>query len=140
MTKMTKKSASQDPPVLLVMRRKSIRQFPNGQRVALYFIDKLNKYVSVPYDDKGNMSLTIEEYVYEESIIEQLENIVNESVSKRIVFEDGTNMLVDKFLANEVLWIYENLNEDNRVKIQELAKKSKDEFKKIVEFAKKYKK
>lgn len=140
MTKMTKKSAPQDPPVLLVMRRKSIRQFPNGQRVALYFIDKLNKYVSVPYDDKGNMSLTIEEYEYEESIIEQLENIVNESVSKRIVFEDGTNMLVDKFLANEVLWIYENLNEDNRVQIQELAKKSKDEFKKIVEFAKKYKK
>lgn len=136
----TRKSAPKDPPVLLVMRRKSIRQFPNGQRVALYFIDKLNKYVSVPYDDKGNMSLTIEDFEDEENIIEQLEEIVNESVSKRIVFEDGSNMLVDKFIANDVLWIYENLNEDNRVQIEELAKKSKNEFKKIIEFAKKYKK
>ena len=31
------------------MKRKSIRQFPNGQRVALYYVDKVNKYVTVPY-------------------------------------------------------------------------------------------
>ena len=140
MAKMTKKPTPKDPPVLLVMRRKSIRQFPNGQRVALYFIDKLNKYVSVPYDDNGNMSLTIEDFEDEDGIIEQLENIVNENVSKRIIFEDGSNMLVDKFIANEVLWIYDNLNDDNKNEIQELAKRSKDEFKKIIEFAKKYKK
>ena len=36
-----------DPPALLVMRRKSIRQFPNNERVALYFIDKLKKYISI---------------------------------------------------------------------------------------------
>ena len=38
-----------DPPALLVMRRKSIRNFPNNERVALYFIDKLKKYISIPY-------------------------------------------------------------------------------------------
>ena len=38
-----------DPPAVLIMRRKSIRQFPNGQRVALYYVDKINKYVTVPY-------------------------------------------------------------------------------------------
>lgn len=142
MTKMTKKSAPKDPPVLLVMRRKSIRQFPDGQRVALYYIDKLNKFVSVPFDSKGNVSLTFEEFEdeVEEGIIEQLETIVNESVSKRIVFEDGSNLLVDKFLANEVLWIYECLNEENRTQLGEMAKRSKDEFKQIIEFAKKYKK
>ena len=32
-----------DPPNMLVMKRKSIRQYPNGQRVALYFVDKVNK-------------------------------------------------------------------------------------------------
>jgi hypothetical protein len=38
-----------DPPNILIMKRKSIRQFPNGQRVALYYVDKVNKYVTVPY-------------------------------------------------------------------------------------------
>ena len=43
------KDDKMDPPAMLVMRRKSIRQFPNGQRVALYYVDKINKYVTVPY-------------------------------------------------------------------------------------------
>jgi hypothetical protein len=38
-----------DPPNILIMRRKSVRQFPNGQRVALYYVDKIDKYVTVPY-------------------------------------------------------------------------------------------
>ena len=40
---------SMDPPNMLVMKRKSIRVFPNDQRVALYYVDKINKYVTVPY-------------------------------------------------------------------------------------------
>jgi len=40
---------SMDPPAVLIMRRKSIRQFPNNQRVALYYVDKIDKYVTVPY-------------------------------------------------------------------------------------------
>lgn len=40
---------SMDPPAVLIMKRKSIRQFPNNQRVALYYVDKINKYVTVPY-------------------------------------------------------------------------------------------
>ena len=40
---------SMDPPVVLIMKRKSVRQFANGQRVALYYVDKINKYVTVPY-------------------------------------------------------------------------------------------
>ena len=40
---------SMDPPAVLIMKRKSIRQFPGNQRVALYYVDKINKYVTVPY-------------------------------------------------------------------------------------------
>ena len=47
-----------DPPNVLVMKRKSVRQFPNGQRVALYYVDKINKYVTVPYTE---MQWTAEE-------------------------------------------------------------------------------
>lgn len=41
--------ASMDPPAVLIMKRKWVRQFPNNQRVALYYVDKINKYVTVPY-------------------------------------------------------------------------------------------
>lgn len=47
------------PPNILIMKRKSIRQFSNGQKVALYYIDKLNKYITVPYTDM-QLSSTIE--------------------------------------------------------------------------------
>jgi hypothetical protein len=46
-----------DPPNILVMKRKSIRNFNNGQRVALYYIEKLNKYVTIPYDSKGDITV-----------------------------------------------------------------------------------
>ena len=38
-----------DPPMVLVIKRKAIRMYPDGTRIALYFNDKLNKYFSVPY-------------------------------------------------------------------------------------------
>lgn len=38
-----------DPPQVLIMKRKWVRVFPNNQRVALYHVDKINKYVTVPY-------------------------------------------------------------------------------------------
>ena len=44
-----KKSTSMDPPPVLLLKRKSVRQFPDGQRVALYYVEKLDKYVTVPY-------------------------------------------------------------------------------------------
>jgi hypothetical protein len=45
-----KPKVPQDPPAVLLMKRKAIRMFPNGQRVALYYVDKINKYVTVPYE------------------------------------------------------------------------------------------
>jgi hypothetical protein len=45
------------PPNMLILKRKSIRQFPNGQQVVLYYADKIKKYISIPYektlDDSG---------------------------------------------------------------------------------------
>ena len=48
------KKGPKDPPAVMIMRRKSIRQFPNGQRVAIYYVDALKKHVTVPYDVDGN--------------------------------------------------------------------------------------
>ena len=55
------KETRSDPPTILIMRRKSIRLFPNGQRVAMYYVDKINKYVTVPYTAMQWGALTPEE-------------------------------------------------------------------------------
>ncbi len=48
-----KKETLRNPPTMLVMRRISIRQFPRGGYVALYYIDALNKYVTIPLDNSS---------------------------------------------------------------------------------------
>jgi len=49
-----------DPPAVMLMKRQSIRQFGDGQRVALYYVDKINKYITIPYN-ASQWSLTIPE-------------------------------------------------------------------------------
>ena len=84
------KSRPHDPPAILIMRRKSIRQFPNGQRVALYNIDKLNKVIMIPYDDMEAV-LTVGEEVeeLEENVMHHLNDIVSSGSAKRVKFQIG---------------------------------------------------
>jgi hypothetical protein len=46
-------TSGQDIPAVLVMRRTAIRMFPNGQKIALYKVDKINKYVTIPYNNQS---------------------------------------------------------------------------------------
>ena len=55
-----KKVDKKDPPAVLIMKRKSIRQFGDGRRVALYYVEKINKYVTVPYDSDGALGISEE--------------------------------------------------------------------------------
>ena len=40
-------------PALIVLKRRAIRVFPDGQKVALYWADRINKYISVPFQSIG---------------------------------------------------------------------------------------
>ena len=42
-----------DPPAILTMRRKSVRMFPDGNRIAIYHVDKLNIDIPIPYNSMG---------------------------------------------------------------------------------------
>lgn len=46
------------PPAMIVLRRLSIRQFSNGQKVALYYAKTINRYLTVPYNENGIVDLT----------------------------------------------------------------------------------
>ena len=42
---------TQEPPPLVVLRRKAIRMYPHQTKVALYYSDKLDRYFTVPYQE-----------------------------------------------------------------------------------------
>lgn len=124
-----------DPPAVLIMRRKQIRQFPGGQRVALYYVDKLNKYVTVPYEGMGWSAPMPEETQIEENVIHHLKNIVDNHSAKAYKFKDGKSMKIDVQTAQAVLNVHKSVNDDNKKKIEDMASKSKHHFTKVVDFA-----
>ena len=125
-----------DPPNVLIMRRKSIRQFPNGQRVAMYYVDKINKYVTVPYTELQWLSMPEEyEEPLEENVMHHLKHIVDNHAAKSVKFKDGKTMKVDVQTANAVLKVHGALNHENKKKVEDMANKSKQHFGKVADFA-----
>jgi len=53
-------AAFNDPPTVLVLRRKAIRLFPGGQRVASYVNDNLDLEIAIPYNPEtlGHKKIT----------------------------------------------------------------------------------
>lgn len=123
--------APKDPPAILIMRRKSIRMYPDGQRVALYYVDKLNKYVTVPYQDM-QWSVANEQTIFEKLsiIVEQNENMVVEHI-------DETISEITPEIANNILELYKKINESNKQKLIDMLESSANHFKQIVDFTKK---
>ena len=126
-----------DPPVILVMRRKSIRMFPNGKKVALYYVDKLDKYITVPYDDLQWSPISMRESADTYTVIQQLDSILVEGIGS-ILFDDGSSTKVDKETAKVILDVYESLDHKNKKLINNMANESKQNFSKVVDFAWKY--
>lgn len=49
----TSVTKSPNVPSVIILRRKAIRQFPDNQKIVLYYSDALDKYVSVPFGPDG---------------------------------------------------------------------------------------
>ncbi len=45
--------SQKEAPSVLMLKRKAIRVFPDGQKVALYYAQSIDKYVSIPYNEIG---------------------------------------------------------------------------------------
>jgi hypothetical protein len=126
----TSLSQELDPPAVLIMRRKSIRQFPNGQRVALYYVDKINKYVTVPYENM-QWSATAEETVFDKI------KKVNESKRNMVVEHlDGSVTEITPQMAKQMMELYKKINEANKAKMQDMLEASAKHFQTIAKFSK----
>lgn len=125
----TSVSRELDPPAVLIMRRKSVRQFPNGQRVALYYVDKINKYVTVPYED-------MQWSTSEETVFDKIKQ-VNES-KKSIVVEhmDGSTSEITPQMAKQMMELHKKINEANKAKMLDMLEASAKHFQTIAKFSK----
>jgi hypothetical protein len=132
-----------DPPFVLVLKRKAIRMYPDGTRVALYWNDTLKKYFSVPYEDKKGVNGIIQTEETEKKeempkeIMAQLQYIKDLGEKGKVSHADGTSSHIDAATAHSILKVHGALNDDNKKKIATLANNSKDHFGKVVAFAQK---
>ena len=129
-----------DPPTVLLLKRKAIRMYPNGTRIALYFNERLNKYFSVPYSDdiKISSSIQAEELQIDEEKqngIDQLKKIRDSKQHGVINHRDGSASKVDAFTAGAILAVHDKLNDENKKKISGMVSNSNYHMSKVADFA-----
>lgn len=127
-----------DPPVVLVLKRKAIRLYPDKTRIALYYNDKLNKYFSVPYasDDNGKFPLQAEQVErIDEAVMDTLHKIVNERQARSVKFASGHTRKVDGYTASAITKVHSALNDENKKKFSDMVHKSPEHFQKAADFA-----
>ena len=133
-------ASESDPPPIMMMRRKSIRKLSGNQKVALYYVDKINKYITIPYGTGGLTGSIGEEVVeYEDyNIIGELKDIVENNCKKSIMLEDGNWKNVSVHAAKSILEVYENrLTKENQKLFAEMAIKSITDFNRVFDFVNK---
>lgn len=128
-----------DPPVLIMLKRKGIRIFPDGKRVALYNNDKLGLTFTIPYStSKGSenpMVGVVEEAENVSENIEHIKNIVTNKQAKQLKFADGSSMNVDLTTASAIHNVHNALNDQNKAKFAKMLGHSKEQFAKAADFS-----
>jgi hypothetical protein len=92
---MTKK-VHKDLPQVLILKRTYIQRFPNGQQVALYHSEHLDQFITVPLDGSKFSNTT-------ESVLEQLTQISENDDIQNIIFNDLSELNINKECADVIL-------------------------------------
>lgn len=128
----------EDPPFVLVLKRKAIRLYPNKTKVALYYNQKINKYFSVPYGPSIDTVVQTEEFeneIIEEAVMDQLHKIVDEKQARSVKFANGQSRKVDHFTASAITQVHKALNDENKKKFADMVHKSPAHLAKASDFA-----
>ena len=120
---------------MLLLRRKAIRMYPDGTRIALYYNKQFDKHFTVPYGPAINAPIQAEEVQIEEAVMDTLHKIVDEKQVRPVKFANGQTMKVDHFTASAITLVHKNLNDDNKKKFADMVHKSKEHFAKASDFA-----
>ena len=118
------------PPIIMVIKRKAVRLYPDGTRIALYYSDKMKRYFSVPF---GTPEADISG-VQAESFIDELRAMGNLTEETTLELQDGSQVELDVLMANRIVYAYDGLEEDNKQKFVDLLTSSEESFDKAYEF------
>lgn len=108
------KSKHKELPQVLVLKRTFIQRFPNGQQVALYHSDHLDQYITIPLDGSQFSNTT-------EAVIEKLNKISENNDTQTILFDDLSELNINKECADVIL----NFIESNEEVIEHLTASDK---------------
>lgn len=134
-----------EPPAVLLLKRKFIRNLGGGIKVAVYESNWLKKLVTVPFTD---IQFTTPHIVateavetkkkpepFEDKNLEILKNIVTKHKGSTIKFSDGSDYDVDVDVANAILSIYSRCDDVNKEKMEVCLTKGVGGFMKLAKFA-----
>lgn len=124
-----------DPPFVLVLKRKAIRMYPNRTKIALYYNQKLDKYFSVPYGGAMGAPVQAEETQIEEAVMDQLHKIVTNKQAQSVKFGNGQTRKVDHYTASAITQVHNALNDENKKKFADMVHKSPAHLAKASDFA-----
>ena len=124
-----------DPPFVLVLKRRAIRMYPDKTKVALYYSKTLDKYFSVPYGGPLGTVVQAEETQIEEAVMDQLHKIVNDKQAQTVKFGNGQTRKVDHFTASAITQVHKALNDENKKKFADMVHKSPAHLAKASDFA-----
>lgn len=113
-------------PSTLVFNKKGVQNFPNNQKVALYYCESLKKYFSIAYNKSG-----LELMESDNSFIEKLR--ILEEVEP-IYFEDGSSLNIDKDCAQSIIDVYDSLSEEQQ-EFEEFILESEKNFLSILKYS-----
>ncbi len=111
-----------DPPIVLVIKRKAVRLYPDGTRIALYWSDKLKRVFSVPYGMPMDAPIQAEEYVKELAEAEEL------------LLNDGNVLSLNEETKQQIINTYYQLDEENKKVFWQQLTESITTFGKLHEF------
>jgi hypothetical protein len=136
---LTEERMKGDPSPVLVLKRKAIRMFPNGTKIALYYNDKLGKYFSIPYSTERDLDAPIqaESVQLEESkeVMDHIHDIVKEKQARKVKFANGKSAMVDGYTASAIKQVHDAVNDDNKAKLRKMVHHSPEQFNKVASFA-----
>ncbi len=129
------KDDSNDPPFVLLLKRRAIRLYPDKTKVALYYNKQLDKYFSVPFNTEIGSYIQAEEKQIDEAVMDQLHKIVSDKQSQSVKFGNGQTRKVDHYTASALTQVHKALNDENKKKFADMVHKSPEHLAKASDFA-----
>lgn len=138
-----KRKPYQDAPAMLVLKRVGIRNYPNGQQVALYHNSALDLNISVPFkgsslDPDGMVASPVGSLIpsINEGVIGSLKNIAQKQQPGQVKFNNGQVEEVHNTIAQQIVDVHSRLENSNKDKFERLINAGPGGLQKITHWLK----